>query len=266
MPYKIQQLGLGGILDQAISLIKQHFGLLFQIMLMTLIPWGIISGIIQLSVLPAPPVNPTPEDTARYLQSIISYLPLIYGLAIMGGLIVLPIANAAVIFSVAEIYLGRSVTAGEALQKGVSKIGALVGTAILMGLAIMGGLILCIIPGILFALWFGVSQHVVVLESLSGTKALGRSKQLVGPYLGTFFVLGFLVGIISFMVAVGATFIPQQHVQLIVAILLNAVTTIFSTAVFVVFYFSCRCGVDNFDLEHLAAAVGDSAAPSEEAI
>lgn len=102
MPYKIQQLGLGGILDQAITLVKNHFGLLFQIMLMTLIPWGILSGAIQLSVLPSPPPNGSPEDMAKYVQSVLGYLPLIYGLAIVGGLIVLPIANAAVIYSVAD--------------------------------------------------------------------------------------------------------------------------------------------------------------------
>lgn len=268
MAYKIQQLNLGGVLDQAITLVKNHFWLLFQIMLMTLIPWGIISGVIQLAVLPQPPANATQEEQLRYVQTLFAYLPLIYGLLIFGGLFVLPIANAAVIYSAAELYLGKTVTAVEAVRKALSKLGALIGTSILMGLAIFGGCCLLVIPGILFALWFGLSQHVVVLESLSGTKALGRSKQLVQPYLGTFLILGFIVGVITAMVSGGATLIPQQHVQLIVSILINAVTTIFSTAVFVVFYFSCRCGVDNFDLEHLAAAVGESvpaAADAEEA-
>lgn len=258
MPYKIQKLGLGGILDQAITLVKNHFGLLFQIMLMTLIPWSLIAGFIQLAIIPTPPTGSSPEEMARYGQAVARNLPLIFGLAVIGGLIILPIANAAVIYSVAEIYLGKAVTAGAAIQKGLSKVGALIGTAILMGLAIMGGMILFIIPGILCALWFGLAQHVVVLESLSGTKALGRSRQLVRPFMGTFLALGFLVFIISAMVSAGAVLIPQAHAQLVVTVLINAILTMFSTAVFVVFYFSCRCGVDNFDLEHLAAAVGES--------
>jgi len=262
--YKIKHLSLGGVLDQAISVVKNHFGLLFQIMLMTLIPWNILSGVIQLSVLPTPPAKGTPEEMTRYLQSVISYLPMIYGLAIVGLLIVLPIANAAVIYSVAEIYLGKTVTAVTALKKGLSLIGPLIGTSILMGLAIMLGFVLCLIPGVLFALWYGLSQHVVVLESISGMKALSRSKQLVRPYLGTFLVLGLIVTIITVMVTGGATLIPQPYVQLIVTILVSSILTIFSTAVFVIFYFSCRCGVDNFDLEHLAAAVGESVVPPAE--
>jgi hypothetical protein len=50
--------------------------------------------------------------------------------------------------------------------------------------------------------------------------------------------------------------VPQPHVQMIVQVLLQAALTLFSTAAMVVFYFSCRCGVENFDLEHLAASVG----------
>jgi hypothetical protein len=169
-----------------------------------------------------------------------------------------------VIYAVAQRYLGNTVTVGEAVAKGASKILPLIGTTILMFLAIMGGLILLIIPGILFALWFGLAQHVVVLEDTSGAEALGRSKTIVRPYLGTFLVLGILVGVISVLIELGAAYIPQIHLQLIAQILLQSVVTLISTAVFVVFYFSCRSGVENFDLEHLAATVGSSASSERE--
>lgn len=264
MPYKIQQLGLGGILDQAITLVKNHFGLLFQIMLMTWIPVMVISEGVKIAAgVPQPPASINLQDWVRYSQEVERFSGLVNGLNLVTGVGIL-IANAAVIYSVAQLYLGKPISAGAAVQKALGKLWPLIWTVFVMTLAIMGGLLLCLVPGILFALWFGLSQHVVVLESLSGSKALGRSKKLVQPYLGTFFILGLLVGIIALMVVGGATLIPQQYLQLAVALLLNAITTIFSTAVFVVFYFSCRCGVDNFDLEHLAAAVGESAPPALE--
>ncbi len=132
-----------------------------------------------------------------------------------------------------------------------------------MYLAVFGGMILLIIPGILFALWFGLSQHVVVLEDLSGTAALGRSKVLVRPNLGTFLVLGIIVFFIAFLLGMGAGLVPQKHVQTVLTILISAGVTLFSTAAFVVFYFSCRCSVENFDLEHLAASIDQVEPPVE---
>jgi hypothetical protein len=45
--------------------------------------------------------------------------------------------------------------------------------------------------------------------------------------------------------------------QIIGSTLLQAVTTIIWTAAGVVFYFSCRCAVENFDLHYLAEAIGE---------
>jgi uncharacterized membrane protein len=128
-----------------------------------------------------------------------------------------------------------------------------------MGLAIMGGLILLIIPGILFAFWFSLATHVVVLENINGGAALGRSKTLMKGNIGTLFVLGILLGIIGFAVAMVAGFVPQVHAQIMLRILLQSAMTIVSTAALVVFYFSCRCRHENFDLEHLAQSMGEAA-------
>lgn len=125
--------------------------------------------------------------------------------------------------------------------------------------------ILGIIPGILFALWFSLYAHAVVLENLGGTAALSRSKALVRPHLGTLIILGLLVGAITILLQMGAGMIPQKHVAFLLQVLIASGITLFSTAAFVVFYFSCRCAVENFDLEHLAATI-DSGAEAPEKI
>lgn len=51
--------------------------------------------------------------------------------------------------------------------------------SILAGLAILGGLILFIIPAIIFSLWFGFTQQAVVLDEKHGIDALSQSKILV---------------------------------------------------------------------------------------
>lgn len=255
MAYEIRELKLGGILDQGIQVVKDNFGLLFGILACVWIPYQLISQFVQLAMIPELSPDASPFEALAATSEI---LPVTIGFALIGALIILPLTNAAVIHAVAQRYLGNEATVLGSIQKGVSKILPLIWTSILMGLAIMGGLILFIIPGILFALWFGLAQHVVVLEDESGTTALGRSKTLVRPYLGTFLMLGILIFAITFLLGLGAGFIQQPHLQAVAQVLINAVVTLLSTAVFVVFYFSCRSGVENFDLEHLAASVGQT--------
>jgi hypothetical protein len=262
--YKIQQLKLTGILDQAVAVVKDNFGLLFTIVAICWIPLQLLTGIISVTMMPQFSGRPTPEemravDPAQVMMASM----VILGLVAIQMLIALPLMNAAVIYAVAEKYLGRDVTAGEALRKGLTKILPLIGTGILMYLAVMGGFILLIIPGILFALWFGLAQHTVVLENLSGVKALSRSKELVRPNMGTFLMLGMMVGVISWLLGAGSQMIPQKHVAMLVNVLVTSAVTLFSTAAFVVFYFSCRCAVENFDLEHLAASIDSGEEPSE---
>lgn len=73
----------------------------------------------------------------------------------------------------------RKISVKEALSKAWRKILSYIWVSILSSLAVLGGLILLIIPGIIFAVWFSLSSCVLVAEDLKGTEALKRSKQLV---------------------------------------------------------------------------------------
>ena len=142
------------------------------------------------------------------------------------------------------------------MQRAFRVIVPLAWTWFLQTLAIMGGFILFIIPGIIFAFWFSLSSHVVVIEGKSGFAALGRSKQLMKGNIGTVFVLGILIGLIQWIILIATAFIPQQHLQVIGQVFAGAIVTILAAAAFVVFYFSCRCKYENFDLTLLAQSVG----------
>ena len=63
-------------------------------------------------------------------------------------------------------------------------------------------------------------------------------------------------GAINWAILIGAASIPQPHLRLIGSVVAQAIITIFATAAFVVFYFSCRCKHENFDLTLLAQSVG----------
>lgn len=253
MRYEIRELKIGGILDQAVKLTKDHFGVLLAITGALLIPFGIVGGLIQVAMMPTLPPNPTPEQRAAagfaILRVTIPYALLLF-------YIITPITNAALVYAIANAYLEKPISLGESYKRAFQRLLPLIGTWFLVGLAIMGGFILCIVPGILAAFWFGLATQVVVIEGIWGFAAMKRSRRLMAGNIGTAFVLGLLLGIINGAIGAASGLIPQPHVEAVVQAIVTGVLTIFASAVFVVFYFSCRCKHEQFDLMLLAQSVG----------
>jgi hypothetical protein len=88
------------------------------------------------------------------------------------------LASAAVIFVVSERYMGRDVTAGEALGKVWNRIGTIVATSIIYGLLVLLGFLLLIVPGFYFACRFFAMMPAVVVEGHDSSTSLRRSSAL----------------------------------------------------------------------------------------
>lgn len=262
MQYEIRELGIGGILDMAIRLVKDHFGLLFGIVAVLLIPFQLVQNFVVLAMMPDAQ-QLTPENMMAFQEAAGAAAIYTVPLSLLFLFIVLPITNGAIIDTIARCYLSEPTSIGSAYSRAMSLIGPLLLTWLLQTLAIMGGMILCIIPGILFAFWFSLSSHVVVIEGLSGTKALSRSKDLMRGNIGTVFVLGILLGVIQWAIVFGAGLIPQQHLSVVASVLLSGIATLYSAAAMVVFYFSCRCKAEDFDLQLLAQSVAGAPSPGD---
>jgi uncharacterized membrane protein (DUF485 family) len=259
MRYEIRQLGLGEILDQSIKLMKDHFGVLLGITAVLLIPFYLIGGLIQVTMLPELPPNPTPEQRMAAGMAI---LRVSIPFALLGAYIIAPITNAALVYGIANAYLDKPISVGESYKRAFRRLLPLLGTWLLVGLAIMGGMILCLVPGILAAFWFALATQVVIIEDVAGFAAMRRSKELMAGNIGTIFVLGLLIGVINGGLSFAAAMIPQPYVEAVANAIVISIGTIIASAVFVVFYFSCRCKHEHFDLALLAQSVG-AEAPGE---
>src|ERR1700676_3169847 len=163
-------MGIGAILDTAVKVLKDHLGLLLSISAVTLIPAQLIFGFLTQAM--APDLR---AGDPRMLQEHPGVFLAIILCSMVTFVVLIPLSNAATIHGIASAYLSRPTSLADCLKHGLRRWPALIGTTILMILAIWGGVFLCVIPGILFGLWFMLSQHVVVLENLSGPSALGRS-------------------------------------------------------------------------------------------
>jgi hypothetical protein len=262
MQYQVKELSIGGILDQAISLLKDHFWLFLGIVAVLYLPFALLQGLATVVMLPEMPESPTMEDYRVYQEAAASANLYVLPLSLIFGFVIVPITNAAVIDAVARCYLGQETSIGRSYAHAKSVLLPLLGTWFLQMLAIMGGFILLIIPGFLCMYWFFLSTHTVVIGGESGRDALSRSKKLMKGAFGTAVALGLVLAVIQWGISGGAYLIPQRHAATIAQAVLGSVAFIFSTVAIVVFYFSCRCKHENFDLQLLAESIG--AEPSVE--
>ncbi|MGR3311486.1 MAG: hypothetical protein ACUZ77_12035 [Candidatus Brocadiales bacterium] len=116
--------------------------------------------------------------------------------------------SGSLIIAVRETASGKVTTIKDALQDGWLIKWSFLLVTILFGLVIVGGMILLIIPGIIFFTWYFLCYYVLVCENITGRAALSRSRELVRGYwwsVTTRVVFLFvMVGGISFIIS----FIP----------------------------------------------------------
>lgn len=114
MRYEIKPLGVGGILDQAVQLLKNHFALFMGISLCISVPFGLLVGFLSLGLMPQLPENPTPQEIAAIRQQFTSNFIIIMCMGLVSMIFVYPLTNGAMIYAVASEYLGKPTTVGAA--------------------------------------------------------------------------------------------------------------------------------------------------------
>ena len=95
----------------------------------------------------------------------------------------------------------------EAYRRSWSKILSFLWIALLLVFIIMGGFLLLIVPGIIFAIWFSLANYILITEDLKGVDALLKSKEYVTGYWGGVFWRLFFISIIIGTISFATTFI-----------------------------------------------------------
>src|SRR3989344_3811570 len=98
-------------------------------------------------------------------------------------------------------------TVKNTLQEAKNKIGPYAWVVILGKLITMAGVVLFIIPGIIFSVWFSLSCYVFIFENKKGMQALKRSKELVKgywwPIFGRILILGLVMCLVGWIIKIG---------------------------------------------------------------
>jgi hypothetical protein len=164
---------------------------------------------------------------------------------------------------VAAEVAGQDPSVEQSYRFGFHRLGSVLLVSILVGLAVIGGLILFIIPGIYIGIRLCVSIEALVVEGRRGTEAMGRSWGLVGGHwwhaFGTVVVGGLLTGIVNAVITspFGAT---GWFVQAVAAAVATVVTLPYSALVGVLLYLDLRARKESLTMETLRTDLQASAA------
>lgn len=141
-----------------------------------------------------------------------------FGVMLLGLLLTIPLialasylAQAALTVVVADRARSGAMTWQQAWGVVMQNLGGLVITSILAAMGIAIGLLLCIVPGVVFSVFASLAVPVVLLEKKTGVAAIRRSIDLVkADWLRVVIVL-VVFGVLSAVASwVGGLFIPSR--------------------------------------------------------
>ena len=151
MHYEIRELGVGGILDQAIAVTKDHFWLFVKIVAVFFLPSSTLShGWAVASTVAGAQADDMSIGNLGHRRDSPGWA----SLNALIALIVYPLTNAAMIYAVASCYLDRPITLGLAFQRAGSVFLPLLGTVALLWLVLLAGMLLLVVPFFIFLFWF----------------------------------------------------------------------------------------------------------------
>lgn len=239
----IKPMSYGDIFDELFDLYKKHFALFFGISAVVFIPVYVLAYAL--------------GGVSAYAVSMVA-----------GGLLNY-LVIAATTYAVSQCYLGNTTTIAESYKAVGRKIVPFLITMIGVGIIIGAGLLLLVIPGLIFAFWYAFISEVYILEDKTGREARDRSKELAAGNWDRIFVLGLLsfilMAIVSAVFELPLGLIPSAGMMAggisglaegILTGLAATLTTPIQVMAFVLLYYDIRVRKEGFDIRMLASNMG----------
>ncbi|GMU21583.1 MAG: hypothetical protein AMXMBFR13_16750 [Phycisphaerae bacterium] len=266
---QFQPMSVGQILDQTFRLYREHFVRFFTIVAVVYVPVGLLSILLIALVFQETTQITVDQQTGAIDASGVVASMITTGAIALLAMVGTQLCNGALIKNVSEAYLGRQSSVGEAYRFVLPKIGTLIWASFLVGVVVMIGFILLIVPGVIFALWFALTTPAIVAENLKASRGMSRSKVLASGNLGKIFGTLFIVAVISWIVQVlfqwggglltgGISDTPLAAVVLtqVFSIIGQIVAMPIGATAMILLYYDLRIRKEGFDLEMMAQSLG----------
>ena len=169
------------------------------------------------------------------------------------GVIINAILQATLLRGAARATLGERVDISDSYRWGLRRFGSVLWVALLVALTVGVGFLLLIIPGLIFLAMFAVAVPAVVVEGQRGTKAMGRSWNLVKGHFwhvfGVVVVAAIIVQVVNSLLSrLGG---DNATAIAILQTLGQIITAPFATLVSIVLYLDLRTRAENLTVTGL---------------
>jgi len=212
----IPQRGLGDILTAAFELYRANAAKLIQIVAIVVIPLTFVLALLtQVALKQSCDANDLQnvqdlQDLADRCVGSVGRSLLIGAIGWFIAIAIQQLVLGAVTRGGAAATLGREVDVNASYRYAFSRLGGLIGLALLIGLVVGVGFILLIIPGIIFLVFLSVSVSAFIIERLGVTAAMSRSWKLVSGQwwhtLGVIIVAAIIAGVVNgILTAIGGS-------------------------------------------------------------
>jgi hypothetical protein len=252
-------MGIGEILSTAFDFYQRHWRTLLAITAIVVVPITLLQYLLgdQVRTQGEEVANGVVIETATWAVGVAGLV------AALAGLLMFLVLTGAITRAVAAEVAGEDPGVEQSYRFGFHRIWSVLLVSVLVGLAIVGGLILFVIPGIYIGVRLAVSIEALVVEGRRGSQAMGRSWELVGGHwwhaFGTLLVAWLVIGVVNAVITLpfGET---SWFVQGLVAAVATVVTLPYGALVGVLLYLDLRARKESLTLEALRADLQASAA------
>ncbi|MDH4112389.1 MAG: hypothetical protein OEV60_06850 [Actinomycetota bacterium] len=174
------------------------------------------------------------------------------------GVIISAVLQAAIMRGAAQGSIGDAVDIDASYKWGFARFGSVILISILVGLAVAGGLILFIIPGLIFAVMFSVAIPALVVENRRGTDAMSRSWNLVKGHfwhaVGVIILAAIITAVVGGIIgAIGGAISSNWFIGWIFQAIAQIITAPFAALVSVLLYLDLRARVEALTADGLRA-------------
>lgn len=249
--------GLGDILSTAFEVYKANAAKLAVIVAIVVVPLALLSSLFT-NVVFDPTTRIVNVDGIQTLESASFFTVAIAGsIGLVIAFVMAFVLQAALSRASAQAVIGDPVDPEASYRYGFRRFGSVLLVSFLAGLIILVGLILLIIPGVIFAVLLAVAIPALVIENKRGTDALSRSWNLVkGSFwhvLGTVLVAGLIGGLVSSLIgAIGGN---NWFLSWIFTSIGQIVVAPFNALVLVILYLDLRARQESLSADTLRAEI-----------
>ena len=168
------------------------------------------------------------------------------------GMLMSYLVAGAVAYGVFQDLRGKPASIGDCMSVGFSRMFPVLGVAFLAGLAVIGGFILLVIPGILLACMLYVA--VAVVEKPGVTASLSRSAALTKGARWSIFAIVLVIGVLNNVISRilgGAIEATDAVVVILISVVIALVFNLWGSVAQAVAYYDLRKAKEGVDIEDL---------------